>query len=306
LTDITKPKKPFPSAAEDVNHTRQTHLATPQSSSPSYRLAYADDDFILSAEMRPVRLLLELSKPELTLNEHNINHTIVIFGSARILSPEVASDALAAISERLAINPADEGLLAEQREALRTAKRVRYYNEARLLAEKITRESCERNLPRLHIITGGGPGIMEAANRGAADAGGESIGLNITLPHEQKPNSYITPALCFQFHYFAIRKMHFLLRAQALIIFPGGFGTLDELFEAITLIQTKKIGKFPIVLVGKVYWQGLFDWMKSTMHDQENNIHLSDLDLIAVVDTAKDAVDHIEDFYSRYVLSPNF
>ncbi|NQV66311.1 MAG: 3-isopropylmalate dehydrogenase, partial [SAR86 cluster bacterium] len=189
MNPTKKPNKPFPSAAEDVKHTRETQLATPQSSSPSYRLAYADDDFILTDEMRPVRLLLELSKPELTLNEHDINHTIVIFGSARILSPEVAAEMLRGIAERLQANPTDKQLLTEQRQALRTAKRVRYYNEARLLAEKITRESCAHNLPRLHIITGGGPGIMEAVNEGAGPE--KSFGVNIRLPFEQRSNPVV-------------------------------------------------------------------------------------------------------------------
>ena len=301
MNPTKKPNKPFPSAAEDVKHTRETQLATPQSSSPSYRLAYADDDFILTDEMRPVRLLLELSKPELTLNEHDINHTIVIFGSARILSPEVAAEMLRGIAERLQANPTDKQLLTEQRQALRTAKRVRYYNEARLLAEKITRESCAHNLPRLHIITGGGPGIMEAANRGAADAGGESIGLNITLPHEQKPNGYITPALCFQFHYFAIRKMHFLLRAQALIIFPGGFGTLDELFETLTLIQTQKIKVLPIIAFDRDYWESLLNF---DLLVDEGMISPADRDLIHFVESADEAWrivrDHIQDNGERY------
>ena len=293
MNSINKPKKPFPSAAEDVKHTRETQLATPQSSSPSYRLAYADDDFILTDEMRPVRLLLELSKPELTLNEHDINHTIVIFGSARILSPEVAAEMLRGIAERLQANPADEQLLTEQRQALRTAKRVRYYNEARLLAEKITRESCARNLPRLHIITGGGPGIMEAANRGAADAGGESIGLNITLPQEQKPNDYITPALCFQFHYFAIRKMHFLMRAKAICVFPGGFGTLDETFEALTLIQTGRMQRVPVLLFGRKFWESIINWDALS---EAGTISAEDLELFRFVETAEEAIEAIENW----------
>lgn len=293
MTDSTKPRKPFPSAGEDVRHTRETHLATPQSTSPSYRLAYADEDFILSDDMRPVRLLLELSKPELTLIEHNISHTIVIFGSARILSPELAAEKLQDIQERLANNPTNTHLLTEQRQALNSAKRVRYYNEARLLAEKITRESCVHNLPRLHIITGGGPGIMEAANRGANDAGGESIGLNITLPHEQKPNSYITPSLCFQFHYFAIRKMHFLLRAQALIVFPGGFGTLDELFETLTLIQTNKIKPLPIIAFDRHYWESLLNF---DLLVEEGMISPADKDLIQFVESADDAWKIVRDY----------
>jgi len=181
----------------------------------------------------------------------------------------------------------------------RTKPDNRYYK----LAEEIGAMLTEKGFG---VITGGGPGIMEAGNKGAKLAGGKSVGLNIDLPFEQFSNPYIDSDKLINFDYFFVRKLMFIKYAQGFVVLPGGFGTLDELFEAMTLIQTKKIGKFPIVLVGKDYWQGLFDWMKTTMHDQENNIHLSDLDLIAVVDTAKEAVDHIEDFYSRFVLSPNF
>lgn len=293
--DKVQPPTRFPSAAEDVQRFRNSHLATPQSSSPAYRLAYADADFILTDEMRPVRLLLELSKPELTLQQHNIHHTIVIFGSARILDPDTAANNLSAVDEKLRLQPADSLLLTARQKAIKDLDRSRYYSEARRLAEKITRESCAHNLPRLHIITGGGPGIMEAANRGAADAGGESIGLNITLPQEQRPNPYITPDLCFQFHYFAMRKMHFLLRAQALVIFPGGFGTLDELLETLTLVQTRKIQALPIIAFDRQYWESLLNF---DLLVDEGMISAEDRNLIQFVDSADEAWAIVRDFIS--------
>ena len=294
--DKVQPPTRFPSAAEDVQRFRNSHLATPQSSSPAYRLAYADTDFILTDEMRPVRLLLELSKPELTLQQHNIHHTIVIFGSARILDPDTAANNLSAVDEKLRLQPADSLLLTARQKAIKDLDKSRYYSEARRLAEKITRESCAHNLPRLHIITGGGPGIMEAANRGAADAGGESIGLNITLPQEQRPNPYITPDLCFQFHYFAMRKMHFLLRAQALVIFPGGFGTLDELLETLTLVQTRKIQALPIIAFDRQYWESLLNF---DLLVDEGMISAEDRNLIQFVDSADAAWAIVRDFISN-------
>ena len=294
--DKVQPPTRFPSAAEDVQRFRNSHLATPQSSSPAYRLAYADADFILTDEMRPVRLLLELSKPELTLQQHNIHHTIVIFGSARILDPDTAANNLSAVDEKLRLQPADSLLLTARQKAIKDLDKSRYYSEARRLAEKITRESCAHNLPRLHIITGGGPGIMEAANRGAADAGGESIGLNITLPQEQRPNPFITPDLCFQFHYFAMRKMHFLMRAQALVIFPGGFGTLDELLETLTLVQTRKIQALPIIAFDRQYWESLLNF---DLLVDEGMISAEDRNLIQFVDSADEAWAIVRDFISN-------
>jgi uncharacterized protein (TIGR00730 family) len=181
----------------------------------------------------------------------------------------------------------------------RTKPDNKYY----LLAEEIGRKLTEKGFG---VITGGGPGIMEAGNKGAKLAGGKSVGLNIDLPFEQFSNPYIDSDKLINFDYFFVRKLMFIKYAQGFIVLPGGFGTMDELFEALTLIQTRKIGKFPIVLVGSSYWQGLIDWLKSTMHDVERNINLDDLDLMKIVDTADEAVDHIEEFYSKYVLSPNF
>ncbi|MBA4303626.1 MAG: TIGR00730 family Rossman fold protein [Sphingobacteriaceae bacterium] len=181
----------------------------------------------------------------------------------------------------------------------RTKPDNKYY----ILAEEIGRKLTEKGYG---VITGGGPGIMEAGNKGAKLAGGKSVGLNIDLPFEQFSNPYIDGDKLINFDYFFVRKLMFIKYAQGFIVLPGGFGTMDELFEALTLIQTRKIGKFPIVLVGSSYWQGLIDWLKDTMHEVEHNINISDLDLMKIVDNADDAVEHIEDFYSKYVLSPNF
>ncbi len=239
----------FPTAAEDIQRAKAEaleHPSQPQLQSSAYRLAFGDEDFLLAEEQRGVRLMLELNKPEYELRKRSIQHTVVMFGSARTPSPEL----LAAAESSGTLTAAQLGVKREQ---------ARYYDEARKLAAMITERSQCEECPQLHVITGGGPGIMEAANRGAADVGGDSIGLNIVLPHEQYPNQWITPELCFQFHYFAMRKMHFLLRARALVVFPGGFGTLDELFEALTLVQTKKIEPMPILIFGKEFWTRLLD-----------------------------------------------
>ncbi|MCB1647414.1 MAG: TIGR00730 family Rossman fold protein [Pseudomonadales bacterium] len=283
-------RRPFSTAAEDLLHTRARERDAAQTRSPAYRLAYDDDDFILSDDMRPVRLLLELSKPELTLKAHDIEHTIVMFGSARLKSPEAANALLQAATTALAQNPDDPQAKQFMQEAERARDGVFYYEQARELSRLITTASCEQGIPRLYIVTGGGPGIMEAANRGAADVGGESIGLNITLPQEQHPNPFITPELCFQFHYFAIRKMHFLMRAQALVVFPGGFGTLDELFETLTLIQTRKIKPLPILAFGKDYWQRLINF---DLLVDEGMISAEDRDILTFVDSVEEAWDII-------------
>ena len=243
----------FPSAADDVKHAKKAGVRSPYTDSSAYKLAYDDEEFILRYENRPVRLLLELSKPELVLNENNIRNTVVMFGSARTLDLETAQRELSAIAAQLSSNKNDIELQQQEIRAKRQLKQAGYYQEARALARIITEKSMSNEVPSLHVITGGGPGIMEAANRGASDVGGKSVGLNIVLPKEQHPNPYITPELCFRFHYFAMRKMHFLMRARALAVFPGGFGTLDELFETLTLVQTEKIAPFPILLFGRNY-----------------------------------------------------
>lgn len=248
----------FPSAKQDAAQVCYDY-DTPQSRSTSYRLAYDDFDFIMRDELRPVRLQLELLKPELAQLEHDIEATVVIFGSSRISDSQTAEQVLQCAEQALNDNQDNVELAKKVTIAKRLLAKSHYYDEARKLGTLITEGAKALNY-NLVVVTGGGPGIMEAANRGAADVNGKSIGLNIVLPGEQKPNIYITPELCFQFHYFAIRKMHFLMRAIALIAFPGGFGTLDELFEALTLIQTNKIRRIPVILFGKSYWDSIIDF----------------------------------------------
>ena len=288
------PKKVFPSAGEDVSSSRLV-VDGLQSQSPAYKLAYCDEDFLLRDELRPVRLQLELLKPDLIQEENNIHSTVVIFGSARIPDAETAKQKLAVAKERYAAEPENTMLSKKVTVAERVVSNSRYYDEARKLASLITENSIRDPECDLTVITGGGPGIMEAANRGAADVGGRSIGLNIVLPFEQQPNPYITPELCFQFHYFAIRKMQFLMRAKALIACPGGFGTMDELFETLTLIQTRKISRVPILLLGSDYWRRVinFDVMV-----EEGVISESDLDLFQYVDTADQAWAVIKEYYN--------
>ncbi len=217
----------------------------------SFRMAFTDTDFLLREELRPVRLQLELLKPELIQQEQGVESTVVVFGSARFKAPDVAAKML---EEAVA-----SGEAAAIRSAERMVRNAQWYEEARRFGELVTREPDALGEPVI-VATGGGPGIMEAGNRGAFDAGGRSMGMSIFLPFEEAPNPYITPELCFQFHYFAIRKMHFLMRAVALVSFPGGLGTLDELFEVLTLTQTRKIRRRPIVLVGRDFWERLIDF----------------------------------------------
>jgi len=286
----TRPKgQLFPTAAEDLLNARAESgkdLTSAQLQSSAYRLAFDDPDFLLSEEMRGVRLMLELKKPETMLQQHGIEHTVVMFGSARTPTPEHVAEAEQELAHQLAIAPHNPGVQEKQRLLQFQHKQAQYYEEARLLAALVTKSSGCEECPRLHVVTGGGPGIMEAANRGAAEAGGESIGLNIVLPHEQAPNPWITPKFCFQFHYFAVRKMHFLMRARALVVFPGGFGTLDELFETLTLIQTRKIKPMPVLIFGREFWEGVINFRH--MVDQ-GMISAEDLDLFTYVDTAEEA-----------------
>jgi uncharacterized protein (TIGR00730 family) len=217
---------------------------TAQTQSPSYKLAFRDTEFLLREELRPVRFQLELLKTEMLLEEAGIGSTLVCYGSARIPTPEQAQARIEAA------NTPEEKTAAE-----RLAANSHYYEEARKLARIASQAAIvEKGMRQFVICSGGGPSIMEAANRGAAEVGAETIGLNIVLPHEQAPNPYVTPRLAFQFHYFALRKMHFLLRARAVAVFPGGFGTFDEFFELLTLIQTGKMKPFPILLFGASFW----------------------------------------------------
>ncbi len=276
---------PYARAHEEVKAAKNV-VDTPQTRSDSYKLSYLDDQFILRDELRPVRLQLELLKPELIQQELGIESTIIFFGSSRTLDFESASKELEKVEEELKKQPDDNGLLMKLNIARRAVKNSSYYEEARKLAKMIS-SVCQKAGKMSYVITtGGGRGIMEAANRGAHESGAKSIGLNIILPLEQHPNQYITPELCFQFHYFAIRKMHFLMRAKALIIFPGGFGTMDELFETLTLVQTKKIKPIPILLFGGSYWKRLIDF---DMFVEEGTISSEDLSLFKFVETAEEA-----------------
>jgi len=262
--------------------------------SPSYILAEEDQALLKRDELRPIRLQLEYFKPELTLQEHNIRTTIVVFGSTRILSPERAHEQVENLKKLLERAPEDEVLAKRLAIAERILVKSRYYEESRKLASLISRLCQDEDRRDLVVVTGGGPGIMEAANRGASEADKKSIGLNITLPMEQEPNSYITPDLCFQFHYFALRKMHFLLRAKGLVAFPGGFGTMDELFEALTLLQTRKIKPLPIVLVGRGYWESVLDFQAFV---DEGTVDAEDLNLFSFAETADEIWEAICRFH---------
>ncbi|HAD25565.1 MAG TPA: TIGR00730 family Rossman fold protein [Alphaproteobacteria bacterium] len=286
----------FPTARQDAQRSAE-HRQTPQTRAPSYRLAYTDTEFLMREDVRPVRLQLELLKPELVLQEQNIESTIVVFGSARLPPPDLAQQTLAAAEKALASARNSEERAAAEREqaaARRMVANSEYYTQARRFGRLVSEIGQTDGERKFVIVTGGGPGIMEAANRGADDAGAMSVGLNIVLPMEQLPNPYITPDLCFQFHYFALRKMHFLMRACALVIFPGGFGTLDELFETLTLIQTQKIDPIPVLLFGESYWRRIVNF--ETMAE-EGMIAKADLDIFRYVEDAETAWKIIEDWY---------
>ncbi len=263
---------------------------------PSYILANKDSALLDRYELRPVRLQLELLKPELILAEHNINSTIVVFGGTRILEKSKAESKVRRIKKRLDKKPGDAGLKKKLAVAKNVLAKSHYYDEARRFAAIVSAASQKPVQREFVIVTGGGPGIMEAANRGAYESRAVSVGLNITLPMEQHPNKYITRDLCFQFRYFAIRKMHFLLRAKALLAFPGGFGTFDELFEGLTLLQTHKVKPLPIILFGTEYWKKMvnFDFMVS-----EGVIDPEDAELFEYADTAEEAWGIIRDFYKK-------
>ena len=258
--------------------------------SPTYKIAVEDEDFLNSDDTRGVRLELDYLKAELEIQKHGIEHTIVVFGSARIKEHQTAMSELKEIQEKLDKNPDDRGMLRDFYTAERMVGKSIYYEDARHFGRLVGKSGKDVDDCKVVIMTGGGPGIMEAANRGSYDVGAKSIGLNIHLPHEQFPNPYITPELCFQFHYFAIRKMHFLNRAKALVIYPGGFGTFDELFETLTLIQTRKTDSIPVVLVGKSYWNKAIDF---EFLKEEGVIAPEDLDIFTFADNAQEAWEHI-------------
>ena len=261
---------PFRDSTQDIEAAHRIP-DTPQTRAPAYRLAFADPDFMTREELRPVRLQLELLKPQLVMDERGIESTIVLFGGARIPAPEHKDSA-------------KTPMLAEL---------TRYYDEARRFSRLMTERSMESYGKQNVIVTGGGPGIMEAANRGAREAGAPSIGYNITLPHEQEPNDSQSPEFAFNFHYFAMRKMHFLMRAAAVCIFPGGFGTLDEMFESLTLIQTKRMKPIPFLLFGRGWWETVINWGHLA---EAGVISPEDLKLFQFVETAEEAMAAIDAF----------
>ena len=269
--------------AELQAHSNQGYALNPD----AYRLAFADPEFLLRRETRGLRMQLEMLKPESDQQAQGIENTIVVFGSARFPAPEQANEALASAKK--------SGDAAAITLAERQVRNSKYYDQARLFSRLVAAHSkASSPQEQLFICTGGGPGIMEAANRGAHELGMPNVGLNIALPHEQKSNPYVSPSLNFKFHYFAMRKMHFMMRAKALVAFPGGFGTLDELFEVITLVQTKKAKPVPIVLFGSSYWKRLLNF---DVLIEEGAISPEDLDLLTYVDDPQDAWDTIKSFY---------
>ncbi|WBU57249.1 LOG family protein [Paracoccus sediminicola] len=270
MNDEDSRAHPFPHSREDAE-AAQDMPDTPQTRAPAFKLAFADTDFLLREELRPVRLQLELLKPQMILDERGVESTVVMFGGARIPAPENKDSA--------------------RTETL--ADLSKYYEQAYRFARIMTERSLETYGREYVICTGGGPGVMEAGNKGAHDVGGQSVGLGIVLPHEQAPNEYVTPDLCFNFHYFAIRKMHFLMRARAVTVFPGGFGTLDELFETLTLIQTGRMRPVPILLFGQEFWDGIIDWQALA---EAGTIGAGDLELFRYVETADEAVKIIDEF----------
>lgn len=270
----------FPASSRDIEVAKKVP-ETDQTRSKAYRLAFADDDFLLSQSTRNIRLQLEYLKPELTLLEAGIKSTVVLFGGARIPAP--GGEATSAKTE-----VARKNLEANSK----------YYEEARQFAQLCSKASLACDGKEYVVVTGGGPGVMEAGNRGADDVGAASIGLNIVLEHEQAPNPYVTPDFCFNFHYFAIRKMHFLVRAKAVAVFPGGFGTMDELFETLTLIQTKRMDCVPVLLFGKQFWERVINLDALA---EEGTISPEDVDFFKMVDTAEEGWKIVCDFYGESI-----
>src|SRR5437764_15110333 len=282
------PKRIFPTSKIDAR-TAEHVPSAPQTESVAYKLAFQDTEFLLREDLRPVRFQLELLKPELLLNEADIGSTFVFYGSARIPSPDMADSLVAA-----ATNP------QQQKIAERLKAKSHYYEIARELARLASQCGSDEEGKRHFVVcSGGGPSIMEAANRGAWEEGQESIGLNIVLPHEQLPNRYVTPDLSFQFHYFALRKMHFLLRARAVAVFPGGYGTFDEMFELLTLVQTGKVRPLPILLFGRVYWNRVINFQAMV---EEGVIAPHDLDLIRWCEEADEAWEFVSNFYAEHAV----
>ncbi|MGF1550441.1 MAG: LOG family protein [Sphingomonadaceae bacterium] len=284
MADPRPPRRIFSSSREEAETAREA-TSSPQTEHPAYRLAFQDEDFLLREDLRPVRFQLELLKPELLLDEAGIASTFVFYGSARIPAPDKAEALIAA-----AHTP------TQRRIAQSLAAKSGYYREARRLARLASRVARDEEGYRHFVVcTGGGPSIMEAANRGAAEEDAPSVGLNIVLPHEQLPNPYVTPSLSFQFHYFALRKMHFLIRARAVAVFPGGFGTMDECFELLTLVQTGKLAPLPVLFFGREYWERVVDFDALV---EEGTISPQDLNIFRFVETAEEAWAHVCDHYA--------
>ncbi len=283
----------YPSAKETLDAARQCP-DTEQTGSTAYKLAFADDEYLLSDSTRAVRLMLEWMKFDELLAAGGVEHTIVMFGSARIGPRNEMQARVNTLKGALHQDPDNRKLLGELAAAERLLAHSRYYDMARELARRVAVEGESQFGFPCHVITGGGPGIMEACNRGAHDVCADSIGLNIVLPTEQHPNPYATPKFSFQFHYFAIRKMHFLMRARAIVLFPGGFGTLDELFETLTLRQTGRVAPLPLVLVGREFWNRVLHFDALV---EEGVISTRDLDLFSYAETADEAFELIASFY---------
>jgi uncharacterized protein (TIGR00730 family) len=283
-----KPEKEEPHAAELIDRILK---------SPTYRIAEDDSEFIHSYETRGIRLELDYLKAELSLSREGVEHTIVVFGSARIRERKTAVENLAKAQKRLEKEPDSPRLIEKLASAEKMVENSLYYDDARKLGRYIGRCGKGPDDSRIMLMTGGGPGIMEAANRGAYDVGAKSAGMNIQLPHEQFPNPYVTPGLCFQFRYFSIRKLHFFLRARALVVYPGGFGTFDELFEILTLVQTRKREAIPVVMVGKRYWSRVvdFDFMV-----EEGVVSKEELGIFKMVESADEAWDYILSWHEEY------
>ena len=287
MTKQEIPARVFPKAKEDAAAATTTAGVLPQTSDPAYRLAYADSDFLLRDDLRPVRFQLELLKPELLLEEAGIGSTFVFYGSARIPAPEQADAIIAAAHTDV-----------QRRIAERLKAKSHYYEVACQLAGLASTSEPSRDGRRQFVVcSGGGPSIMEAANRGARDMGAETVGLNIALPFEQAPNAYVTPHLSFNFHYFALRKMHFLLRARAVAVFPGGFGTFDEFFELLTLIQTGKMAMLPILLYGREFWDRVVNFDALV---EEGVVAPQDLDLFHPCESAEEGWAYVQEYYTRF------
>lgn len=281
-----------------IDHEKRKALQKNIKEGATYRLAQEDTDFLADDNLRAQRLMLEYLKTDKILHEKCIQSTVVVFGSARILSPEEAKSKMEQIQKMLDATPDDEVMQKAYKRAERNLRNSHYYAQAIEFSKMISEHFQKQGKCDNVIMTGGGPGIMEAANLGAFEINTQSIGLNITLPYEQTPNPFISPDLAFRFHYFAIRKMHFLVRAKALVVFPGGYGTMDELFEVLTLVQTKKMNPIPIILFGSEFWKRAIDF---DFLVEEGMINENDLKLFRIVDSIDEAFTMLQRFYAEHL-----